>query len=66
MKLRNCETCPEYGLGIYNTLAYEGLFPTVWKMSNLVLIPKGTNLTLNSTLYRSLCFLDLEAKLFST
>lgn len=54
----------QYVLRIYNKLAKDATFPSIWKKANLVLLPKGNSAIENPSSYRPICLLDVEGKLY--
>lgn len=55
---------PEYLLELYNEMACKSLFPERWKVAKLILLAKGKNMEDHPSLYRPLCLLDVEGKLY--
>lgn len=56
----------KYCRDLINGLFMEGIFPNVWKIAKLVLIPKPGHEEVTRTAYRTICLLDTFAKLYES
>lgn len=56
-------TRPEVFARVFNTYLQKGVFPNVWKLQKLVLLPKTANPSSPNS-FRPLCMLDSTGKVF--
>ncbi|XP_046869032.1 uncharacterized protein LOC124461559 [Drosophila willistoni] len=49
---------------VFNKCLAEGVFPTIWKLQDLVLLPKANKPAEDPSAYRPICLLDSTGKMF--